>query len=66
MLDQSIVLAYIGRPTGNQVGREFLNHMNEKLENIRDALKRKEKWMPFCDDLMFKCSSSKKLDEYKA
>jgi hypothetical protein len=36
-------------------------------ENIRDALKRKEKWMPSCiDDLMFKCSSSEKLDEYKA
>lgn len=66
MLDQSIVLPYIGRPTRNQVGRDFLNHMNEKLENIRDTLKRKEKWMPFCiDDLMFKCSSSKKLD-YKA
>ncbi|MGA9149516.1 MAG: hypothetical protein WBZ36_02980 [Candidatus Nitrosopolaris sp.] len=37
-----LYLPYVGRPTGNQVGREFLNHMNEKLENIRDALKRKE------------------------
>jgi hypothetical protein len=58
-------LPYVGRPTGNQIGREFLNHMNEKLENIRDALKclKKEgKRMPFfIDDLMFKCSSSKKL-----
>jgi hypothetical protein len=42
VLDQSIVLPYVGRPTRNQVGREFLNHMNEKLENIRNALKRKE------------------------
>jgi hypothetical protein len=35
-------LPYVGRPTGNQVGREFPNHMNEKLESIRDALKSKE------------------------
>ena len=35
-------LPYVGRPTGNQIGREFLNHMNEKLENIMDALKRNE------------------------
>ena len=30
------------RPTGNQAGCKFLNHRNEKLENIREALKRKE------------------------
>lgn len=55
MLDQPIVWPYVGKPTGNQVGCEFLNHMNEKLENIMEALKRKENG---CHSvLMISCSN---------